>query len=180
MNKEIKKYLLLISLPVISGVLLDWVLNHKILLLIVSTTKSVWNYLNLSFSVPLWGLILIFLLGFFCKNSVGWLFKKEPHHFKYTTDNIIGVSWEWEWNTTDGEIWHSEPVAYCPKCSFELKPYEYGDKGYSMGSRRNIKLKCDKCEFEESFKYHRDAVVEFASKEIDRKVKTGEYKDIVN
>ena len=98
--------------------------------------------------------------------------ESEDDHKTYTKDRIFGSDWQWDWQY-DGAIINLVPL--CPNCSYQpdLERYKYGSL---HAEKIGLKIECKKCGFERGWQDNPKNVLKEVRKEIQRRVRTGEYK----
>ena len=86
----------------------------------------------------------------------------------YSKDYFLNAKWTWHYNRgVPAGIW-----AYCPRCDTQLVYSEY----YDSGSNR-IRLECEHCNSTlVSEVGSRDYLVAKIARQIDRNIRTGEWK----
>ncbi len=97
----------------------------------------------------------------------------------YTSDEFFELFWEWDWG--HGDIYNQTIVALCPRCKTRLEalrpsePLQLAEMiGYGGSGR--VRMLCTNCLFEKQFPGTLDRLVEEVKKQIERKIRTGEYK----
>jgi len=141
--------------------------------------KGLLNWLHYQFSCPVWALILLSISGLAIASFiivVITFLNRTPDHSLYLSDNIFGI--EWCWALRGHTVQKDTLVPYCPKpeCSCRLEPLELS--GYEVID--NISLVCDHCGFRKDFDCNWDTLRWKVYKEIDRRVRTGEFKKSVS
>jgi hypothetical protein len=161
-----------IILALISGIV-EFFTKVKPLTCIFNLLKQFIIIFAYKITIPIWGLILIALPTiFFIVIFIIILISKPPPRLiswqDYKMDNIDGIKWVWSWYRNDV----SDLIALCPVCMCELEskqhPYKLGTDLYCQKCDKYIDLNTSMNEFKEKVK-----------KEIRRRVRTGEYKDVV-
>ncbi len=95
----------------------------------------------------------------------------NPEH--YRTDSVFGLDWQWDWGLRAGEF--DSLIAVCPKCKYQLdlKPLKNPFAPHFRSCETTTK--CDHCAFEITIHVPWDEITPRVTKEIHRKVRTGEY-----
>jgi len=148
---------------------------------VFTTTLFLWhkgwlNWLQYRFACPVWALILLSMGGLAIASFIMFLIallNRTPDHSLYLSDNIFGIEWCWQ---PQGRTLHEDDlVPYCPTpgCSCRLDPLELS--GYQVVD--DISLVCDHCGFKKDFDCNWDTLRWKALKEIDRRIRTGEFKE---
>lgn len=91
-------------------------------------------------------------------------------YIEYTQDEIEGVIWEWKWYSEHGEYRKYALTPLCPRCMNELVIYPKNP--YRNTIRQ---MYCDRKEC--SFKYEGWMNYDRIEREIERRVRTGEWKN---
>lgn len=171
--KRFKKiWLPTIILSVISGILIDWLTPVNIPGAIWKAITWFMHFFLLKMSLPVWGIILLmltipFLIGLFIllfhSNSVE----------NYLSDTFFEVLWEWCY--IRGKIYDEKIIARCPHCKTILKIVQEPEPPFGYITN----LECTHCGFHKKFTFNSHELRDRVTKEIDRKITTGEYKKIV-
>jgi hypothetical protein len=170
-----RKVGVVIVLPVLTGLLVNWLTPVDVLgvsvdlvkwlarPLIVAYTLSGWLVLLLMVAPVGGGILLILIANHF----------KEESHLGYCQDMMFGVSWHWRYF---GQAVNTDSIiARCPQCKGQLKVID--NSHYPMGD--SITLKCYNCQFQRPFEIGLDSLLDRVVTEIERRVFTGEYRDAV-
>jgi hypothetical protein len=158
---------------------LKWILTIVVVIGIVGLWHMGWlNWLQYRFPCPVWVLILLPLAGLAivsCIIAAIALLDRTPDRLSYLSDHIFGV--EWHWQCPGGKLREYSLVPYCPKsgCSCQLDPREMS--GYQAIG--DISLVCDHCGFRKDFDCNWDELKWKVIKEIDRRIRTGEFKEML-
>jgi len=171
--------------------------------LIQSSTPYITNFLT--YGVPLWimisFLILVSVGYYFYKINYGFHVsdtddvaldsnsnndsKEEITYKDYKTDIVDSVKWEWIW---DGKnIMYLKPL--CPDCSYELKlmrttitELDFKNIDVVNGTRKDaysVAYAFCKCGFSCAWYNHPNDVKNNTIKEIERRVRTGDFKKAI-
>ncbi len=175
----------LIVFPVIAGLILAGLLYFipKLLAFVLSTISTIWNYLLSRTFLPNSLLCLLVVLAiptvlnltrYFFRNKIQKA-SNEPSIKSYTTDNIFGMTWKWsfitEHNMPSQNLW-----CFCPNCSNRL----VHSSSYDNHMRLTTIFSCENCNFHSnSFRGDRDDVLGTVRRAVERKVTTGEWKNII-
>ena len=133
-----------------------------------------WEALIALYSLPGWAWLLIFILVFVGLINIYRALKGEPELKSYIEDFIEGAIWRWSWDGNKiSNIW-----CFCPRCDATLV--------YNDGSCRSFYADVNKTDFICENCGHRvvasitggdkDYAIGVIWREIDRRVRTGEYK----
>jgi hypothetical protein len=127
-----------------------------------------------TFELPGWGLVglgavagygvVVWLVGFFRKLI-------RPSHYRYVTDLFHKVRWRWQYEKDEV----TGMTAHCPECDLKLQPRLRDD------TFRTIFFHCDECGWqpEEDFGSDPKALAQQLRRFIDRKIRSGEWKQVV-
>jgi len=154
--------------------------------------SSIFDFANLEYTVPMWGLtviaitsmalisVIIILISFFKSEPLKQdhtkqpLTETKPDWMSYTQDLIFDILWQWRyrWESIDS-LRTDELIALCPKCKRELAL----DKTNAT-YRNSLSLICFNCDFEKNtntrdFFNFKELVI----REIQGRIRSGEYKD---
>lgn len=156
--------------PVIATVIAILIANWLMDLKILSLIKEIFIKFNYLITLPLWGLILLCFSGLSVFILVRLFIiykKKDPDWKQYTEDKIFDVNWEWECinNNVGYNIY-----PFCPNCGSKL------EVNIENGLREYL-LTCGYCGYKKYLGYDYDKFKKKVLNEIDRRVKTGEYKN---
>lgn len=156
---------------------LKWILVIVAVIAIAGLSRMGWlNWLQHKFMCPVWVLILLSFSGLviaLCVLAVCYFLNRTSDHFSYVSDNIFGIEWQWCWQA--GKLYKNNLVPICPKprCSCRLDPREMS--GYQAID--DISLICDHCGLRKDFDCDWDELRWKVIKEIDRRVRTEEFKE---
>lgn len=142
-------------------------------------------WLTHPFTLPVWILILVAVLPAALLFGVLWLVVKlkelskpakiGPEH--YITDRIFNVVWVWGYKghlIDEGSL-----SAFCPNadCKCRLTFKDDNERGWSGNlPSAPVSLVCPNCGFREDFDFRRRELFPRVSVEIERRIRTGEYK----
>jgi len=171
MKKHIKKFWLLLIVPVAVGLLVNWLTPFDIPAAVWSVLKWIWSLLVAKFSLPVWLILLLMLMipAFILILIAVFLNRSGETHLTYVSDNFFGISWHWQY--TWGELYDESIVPRCPQCKSVLQPVE--ESGYRVVD--DITLLCHHCGFKQRFEFNLHTLVDRVKREIDRKIVTREY-----
>lgn len=147
---------------------------------VLAKISASWNafcaHIMSTHEVPSWALYLLAIPAFFWLSRIALaaherLTSNEPQQSAYVQDNFFGVTWRWRYvGGAPTGIW-----AFCPSCDTQLvysTNYEFG--------HQTVRLHCETCRHdllqEEGDK---DYLVAKAHRQIDRKIRNGEWRDVV-
>lgn len=139
--------------------------------------SSVWAHLTSSASVPTWWLYLLYAAGVAVLVQIGArihvaVSNNEPTVAEYQEDTFFGVVWRWS-NAHGGA---ASAWAFCPKCDTVLV---YAEHRNNAGQWFTI-LTCETCnEPKLTETGDKDDLVARVHRQIDRKMRTGEWKHYV-
>lgn len=133
------------------------------------------KWLQYQITWPVWALILLSLSGVVIASSIRALTNslgRIPEHFLYISDNVFGVKWRWRYQ--EGKLYEKYFEPFCPnaECSCMLEPVRRS----AYQAIDDVTLVCDHCGFTKDFKYNWDQLRWKVVKEIDRRIRTGEFK----
>jgi predicted RNA-binding Zn-ribbon protein involved in translation (DUF1610 family) len=144
---------------------------------------SAWQYLFANTLLPNSLLCLLVILAIpTVINVARYIFKSrasqglnEPRISSYTTDTISGMTWRWEYitksNMPSSDLW-----CFCPNCSNRL----IFSTDLDVHLNQHTVFTCENCGFTSArFRGDRHDVFGMAARAIERKVTTGEWKNVV-
>jgi hypothetical protein len=135
-----------------------------------------WRALIVTYSLPGWAWVLIFIFTLIGLINIYIAFKGEseaPEFKSYVEDFMHGAKWRWSWVGNDiYNVW-----CFCPKCDATLV---YDDSSCSIFAQGNkTDFVCENCSHSVvasiggGDKYYATGAIE---REISRRIRTGEYK----
>lgn len=135
-----------------------------------------WDALVTSYSLPGWVWLLIFILAFVGLVNIYLSLKgesEEPEFKSYIEDLIHGAKWRWSWvGNQVSNVW-----CFCPRCDATLV---YDDSSCRRFSDTNkTDFICENCGHSVVASItggNKDYATGAIRREIDRRVRTGEYK----
>ncbi len=138
--------------------------------------KLIYKFLIITWNLPVYVIILIFLGGIFLPILGLLLHKylkpKQPWG-RYIKDKFYDINWQWKWGKNEV----IDLIPLCPQCYCELTE----EKVYHPvhGKCFTGYLRCYHCHFrinmnQDETRYLAN-LIEKAKKEIERKIRTGEY-----
>jgi hypothetical protein len=164
-------------LPVIIGLVINWLTPINVLSLLWKAIKWGFSLFIIKFTLPVWAILLLMLaipllllviFITFKKNSIS-----EPSPLNYISDVFFGIRWHWRYCGTQVDEDYLTPR--CLKCSCVLEPIN--ESLYAIMPR--IGMHCSHCGTRISFGYGFEQLRREVHKEIDRKIVTGEYKTCI-
>ncbi|HMJ90384.1 MAG TPA: hypothetical protein VK530_11235 [Candidatus Acidoferrum sp.] len=164
-----------------------WTRKWKVVavFLIVLTVAGAWQrgwfdwlttWLNTEVRWPRWQLTLLLCGGF----GTAWFMHKIPvwlnsqvNVFQYCSDEIFGV--EWQWSYLADKIDTDAISAFCPDitCRCRLRSHILSEYTFMQGP---ITVECQNCGFKLSFDTSWDELRRRATVEVERRIRTGEYR----
>lgn len=142
---------------------------------LISTATSLWDQLFISYSLPLWIWIIIFILALIGLINIYMANRGEkevPKYYSYTEDNFYGAIWRWEWTGNKVyELW-----CYCPNCDATLVYDDSSSRSLYDDSKTNFI--CENCNH--SIKAtipggNKSYALSAIKREIDRRIRTNTY-----
>ncbi|MGO9622407.1 MAG: hypothetical protein ACLPT6_13505 [Desulfobaccales bacterium] len=138
-------------------------------------SASIWvfHFLLSSVSMPIWSLIVIFLMIVpTLIRILSWFRQKEvnyPSWHDYDQDVILEIRWRWHYSPYGGEI--ANISYFCPSDDTQLIYEDWGSKTV---------FRCETCGRRFGpMEGSRNYIIGMVQRQIDRKIRTGEWKDIV-
>ena len=169
--KGFKKIWLLFFLPVIIGLLINWLTPINIPGAIWKTIVWFGDLFVIKINLPIWGIILLMFTIPLLIGVILFLQRTSSTvtYLAYTSDTFFGISWHWSYD--GGNVYDEDIIPRCPSCKTLLQP--------SNMVVNEFILVCSHCGFQKEFEYSYDELLNRVKKEIDRKIVTKEYKKIV-
>jgi len=141
----------------------------------VEVATNFWNHLLGASALPNWSLYLLVLMSI--NTIIYWaalaIKLKGPNISAYNHDTFLGLKWRWSYIS-------GQPVkawAFCPHCDTMLV---YSMIGSFYEPDRKTVLTCETCSRDMlEHKGDKDYLVEKIHRQIDRKIRTGEWERIV-
>ena len=140
------------------------------------------SWLSFPVTWPVWALILLAFAGlaiaclalavfYFVTKEASHL-NKETSHLDYFSDDIFGV--EWNWRYIRDQLDERELSAFCPnkQCACRLEPQLRS----GAGAVDVVLLVCGHCGFSKGFEYDWRQLRRKVIIEIERRVRTREFK----
>lgn len=131
------------------------------------------NFLLEPVVLKVWGVILLMLvLPCLCLLFIVISNFLEPPYYKYTSDTLKGLKWQWEWSNY--KIYNL--VSLCPNCQYQptiIQTRPYGQEEY-------FECKCEHCGFNRTFRLSYDYLKSQIEREIQLKIRNNEYLKIIN
>lgn len=182
MKKEIKIALIVgVISSVIGGILLEIFTTLQILATIKSIAISFGNIFTYTITIPVWGVLFLLFITYLVYIGIMYAKKKSSNTLTkedYIQDNIFSIDWQWNW-AFDG-INNLTPL--CPECSYQLNLSPTIDRTkLSKGADFIMtKVECDHCGFKKEINDEIDRLKHKVIKEIHRKIRTEEFKEIID
>lgn len=158
-------------LPIVAGVIVELVTDVSVLGALWNATKAVGAFLAYPITLPLWGVALLSVSGL----GLVWLWvtvmlsksESDPDFMLYTSDILLGLKWRWHYQSGK----QSAPIPFCPQCDYQPVLQEVYDH-----PQNRTEVRCDNCGFSKQFDFPPYEVQDKASRHVQRKLRTGEYK----
>jgi hypothetical protein len=136
-----------------------------------------WSHLKGTSGLPNWGLyVLVFIALHALINFAKRLLRpKGPNVSAYNQDSFMDIVWRWSYIGEQAQ----NPWAYCPYCDTMLVYSE--QRGYPSRRVEQTTLTCERCN--RALLHHngdRDYLVAKILRQIDRNIRTGDWKTIIN
>lgn len=137
-----------------------------------------WNTLTASYALPGWVWIIFFLLAAGGAVIISFRFKEDtakPQHYSYIEDSMYGAKWRWQW--ISGQI--NNTWCYCPTCDATLVYDDSSCRNYLITTKKTDFI-CENCSNSIVASINggnKDYVIGAIEREIDRRIRTGEYKN---
>ena len=151
-----------------------WILLPLVIIAIVGLWRiGCLDWLRYKITCPFWLFILLPFSGLaiaLCIVALYCFLDRTPGHFSYVSDNILGVQWQWRWQA--GTIDDLVPICPKPACSCRLD-----HERSSHLAIDGVSLVCDHCGFTKDYDCNWDDLRWRVLKEIDRRIRTGEFKE---
>ena len=163
--KHIKKLWLLLLLPVVIGLLVNWLTPINIPGSIWAVIKWIGSLFVSKFTLPVWA-ILFLMLALPTLILVAKALSRHSH-MNYVSDKFFDIMWHWQY--VRGKLDVRNFVPRCPVCTCILEIVEeWGED--------DIILLCHHCGFKKKFEVvHMDTLLDQVKREIDLKITTGKY-----
>lgn len=141
-----------------------------------SGIKWCWGALFATYSLPGWAWIFILFLALFGVINIYFFLrgeKEKPEYKAYVEDFIYGAKWRWHWvGNRISDLW-----CFCPSCDATLVYNDSYCRGLYSDSKTDFM--CENCgnKVVATVKGgNKDYATGAAEREIDRRIRTGEYK----
>jgi hypothetical protein len=136
---------------------LDWLAN--------SVTWPVWALILLAFSIPAVALLVLWICSLLEAQPA------VPDWQDYVSDNVFDVDWHWRY--VAGKLDEFEFSPFCPNraCMCRLQPES---RGYAIAQA--VSLVCPHCGYRRNFDFDWDRLRHNVVFEVERRLRTGEYK----
>lgn len=160
------------SLAVFAWVM-DWV--KPVWEWLLAALKSCWSHLVTSSLIPNWVTYAMSLA--LAISALRWALRawesRKDNHERFTQFNFMGGVWRW--NFMSGAIWNLG--VYCPTCDGVLVYEENTDQFF----RTVVNWHCERCNsICVSCKGDKDYLNDRVKREIDRLIRTGEWRNYVD
>lgn len=185
MSKKNKNWLskgliLPVFATVIAGILVEVFTSDIFFGPVLDFARFIESLFDTKLLIPLWLLTLIIIGVIYSTTKLIAYLNKDtvPDYKSYTNDRIFGVDWQWKWI---GDRIDSL-VALCPECAYQPKveeTYNFDLENESSGLQSSSKMVCDNCGFEQVWQDSPEYLKNRATREIHRKIRTGEYKSTI-
>lgn len=163
--------IVLLAIPVVReylGAFLSWVW---------SGLTWCWTALMASYAFPGWVWIIVFFFALIGAASIFFRLKVDtakPEHHAYVEDNMYGAKWRWQW--ISNRIFNA--WCYCPRCEATLV-YDDSSCRNFMSDVNKTDFICENCGHSVVASItggNKDYAIGAVEREIDRRIRTGEYK----
>jgi len=171
-----------IFVTVIGGIILSLILSPTFQALVLNWISNLWDSIIWvwlavfsNYAIPGW---LILIVGVLSLPTLARIFRstfrqqKSPHQ-TYVSDYLHGVKWRWEWfGDHVSNLW-----CYCPTCDAQLV-YEDLTQARILDQQNKTNFICEHCGHKvvTSLPGDKEYSIALIEREIDRKIRTGEYK----
>ena len=162
---------ILLAVPVLRGYVISF------LSWLWSGVVSCWDALVASYSLPGWVWLLIFILAFVGLVNIYLSLKgksEEPEFKSYIEDFIHGAKWRWSWMGNQiSNVW-----CFCPRCDATLV-YDDSSCRSLYSDVNKTDFICENCGHSVVASItggNKDYAPGAIRREIERRVRTGEYK----
>jgi len=136
-----------------------------------------WEVLIVSYSLPGWAWLFIFILALVGVVNIYLAVKgesEEPEFKSYVEDFIHGVKWRWSWvGNQISNVW-----CFCPRCDATLV-YDDSSCRSLYSDVNKTDFICENCGHSVVASItggNKDYATSAIRREIDRRIRTGEYK----
>jgi hypothetical protein len=142
---------------------------------VVEVATDFWSHLLGTSEFPNWSLYLLALMSI--HTLMYWVARvinpKGPNIAAYNHDTFLGLKWRWSYiSGHPTNAW-----AFCPHCDTMLV---YSEVGSFYDPNRKTVLACETCGRDTlHHKGDKDYLVQKIHRQIDRKIRTGEWEHIV-
>lgn len=142
---------------------------------IAEVATDFWNHLRGTSEFPNWSLYLLALMSI--HTILYWAARvmkpKGPNVAAYNNDSFLGLKWRWSYiSGHPANAW-----AFCPHCDTMLV---YSEVGSLFDTDRKTVLTCETCNRDLlHHKGDKDYLVQKIHRQIDRKIRTGEWQSVV-
>ncbi len=143
---------------------------------ILEIAADFYAHLRATSGLPNWSFYALALMSI--HNVVYWIAhitkQRGPSVGAYKCDNFLGIKWRWSYFS--GQI--TNLWAYCPQCDTMLV---YEEVGSLYDPDRKTLLYCETCGCNRlDHQGDEDYLVQKIRRQIDRKIRTGEWADVVD
>jgi hypothetical protein len=157
-------------LPIVAGVLVELFTSISVLAFVQRLLTSIAGFFAVSFGTPLWALILVFLAGFVVRSWIAKTSKTSIPETIYKRDHILGIDWQWGYSS--GEVVDLVPI--CPQCKYQPPVHRFHIGDYAAAGEGCL-IQCDHCGFKKEFDFLTEVLQDRITREIHRKIRTGEF-----
>ena len=166
-----KKLWLLLLLPVVVGLLVNWLTSIDIPGSAWAIIKWVGSLFVLKFTLPIWAILFLLLILPTLILVTKALLRSHTgnSHKNYLSDTFFEILWFWRY--VGGRLYDENFVPRCPNCMYILQPIEES----AFQCIDNISLVCHHCGFKKRFDFNMHTLLDRVKREIDLKIVTGKY-----
>ena len=143
-----------------------------------SLPRWIWEKLIDSYALAGWLWIPVIILSLIGITTIIMEIKinrvnNEPEHYSYKEDVIHAAKWRWNWH--NGNV--SNLCCFCPSCDANLV-YNDSTVRHYLSDEAGTKFICENCNYRIVTKIEhgdREYALNLVTREIDRRVRTGQY-----
>lgn len=171
MSKKTGWIITAIVAPIIAGVIVDRLKIVDFSAMFIKAFEWIKSLLSgeLAFSLPIWGWLLVLaaipLVYFSIKSIYKRINSNDPYE-SYKNDSFLGISWSWDYYLQD--VIENTLLPLCPKCEFELQPYQAS----GFNAVNHVGYICQKCGWKKEFEATHNQVILSVIKSIEHKIRT--------
>ena len=175
MAKEGTKRALLITavlLPLLVGVAVEVFTSTEVLKATLKGLTAMWGFFAKPVALPLGAVLLLPIVAVAATVAliVFLQHRSSAPYTSYTSDLVFGLVWHWDWS---GDKMTNMRI-FCPSCSYRLIFEEKDPLPYPYTP--DTKVECHHCGYEQHWNEPRAKLLDKAVREIERRIRTGEYK----